>query len=164
MAIYSNKKNTFIKTCCKISFVIIWLLRPPLPLLLMSRLWPICIRCQGGPPMKEELRGKGPNCISNFHHHNINGGAVDNTVHDVTGRRSHVRAIYPWDIYDGNNKKQEFLWCKPSRRCMDWWKNRESKISWHCPFNEHYADENTVYILSQDSQIVSCNCLTSSRV
>jgi hypothetical protein len=28
---------------------------------------------------KEELRGRGSNSISNFHHHNINSGAVDNT-------------------------------------------------------------------------------------
>jgi hypothetical protein len=28
----------------------------------------------------------GPNSISKFHHHNINGGAVS-TIHDVTGRR-----------------------------------------------------------------------------
>jgi hypothetical protein len=29
--------------------------------------------------MKGELRWKGPNSISNFDHHNRNGGAVDDT-------------------------------------------------------------------------------------
>jgi hypothetical protein len=31
------------------------------------------------PSMKGELRWRGANSISKFHHHNINGGAVDNT-------------------------------------------------------------------------------------
>jgi hypothetical protein len=31
------------------------------------------------PPRKEELRGRESNSISNFPHHNINGGAVNNT-------------------------------------------------------------------------------------
>jgi hypothetical protein len=43
--------------------------------------------------VKEELQGRGSNGISNFHHHNINGGAVD-VIHDVTDK-SRVRAIYP---------------------------------------------------------------------
>jgi hypothetical protein len=30
--------------------------------------------------MKEELWGEGSNNVSNFHHHNINGGAVDDTL------------------------------------------------------------------------------------
>jgi hypothetical protein len=30
-------------------------------------------------PMKGELRWRGPSSISKFHHHNINGGAVDDT-------------------------------------------------------------------------------------
>jgi hypothetical protein len=34
---------------------------------------------QRSPPMKGELRLRGVNSISKFHHHNINGCAVDNT-------------------------------------------------------------------------------------
>jgi hypothetical protein len=37
---------------------------------------------------------RGTNSISNFDHHNINEGAVDNT-HDSTGRIL-VRDIYEW--------------------------------------------------------------------
>jgi hypothetical protein len=44
--------------------------------------------------MKGELRRRRANSISKFDHHYINGGAVDNTVHDVTGRRL-VSSIYP---------------------------------------------------------------------
>jgi hypothetical protein len=36
--------------------------------------------------MKGDLRGRGTNSISNFHHHNINGGSVS-TIHDVTGQK-----------------------------------------------------------------------------
>jgi hypothetical protein len=50
---------------------------PPLPL--MCRLSHIWIGCQRYPPRKEELRGRGSNSISNFHHHNTNGGDVDST-------------------------------------------------------------------------------------
>jgi hypothetical protein len=49
------------------------------PFTLMCRLSPIWIGCQRCPPRKEELRGRGPNSISNFYH-DINGGAVDNTL------------------------------------------------------------------------------------
>jgi hypothetical protein len=39
----------------------------------------IWIAWQRSSPMKGELRLRGPNSISKFHHHNINGGAVDDT-------------------------------------------------------------------------------------
>jgi hypothetical protein len=48
--------------------------------------------------MKGELQWRGANSISKFDHHNINGGAVDNTVHYVTGRRL-VSSICSRDIY-----------------------------------------------------------------
>jgi hypothetical protein len=48
--------------------------------------------------MQGELRWRGANSISQFDHHYINGGAVDNTVHDVTVRRL-VSSIYSCDIY-----------------------------------------------------------------
>jgi hypothetical protein len=42
---------------------------------------------QRSSPVKGELAvGRGPNSISKFDHHNINGGAVS-TIHEVTGRR-----------------------------------------------------------------------------
>jgi hypothetical protein len=52
----------------------------------MCRLCPIWIGCQRCPPRKEELRGRGSNSISNFHHHNINGGAVDNAWGTILGK------------------------------------------------------------------------------
>jgi hypothetical protein len=39
----------------------------------------IWIAWQRSSPMKGELRWRGANSISKFHHHNINGGAVDDT-------------------------------------------------------------------------------------
>jgi hypothetical protein len=39
----------------------------------------IWIAWQRSSPMKGELRWRGPNSISNFDHHNINGGAADDT-------------------------------------------------------------------------------------
>jgi hypothetical protein len=39
----------------------------------------VWIAWQRSPPMKGELRWRGANSISKFDHHNINGGAVDNT-------------------------------------------------------------------------------------
>jgi hypothetical protein len=39
----------------------------------------IWIAWQRSSPMKGELRWRGPTGISKFHHHNINGGAVDDT-------------------------------------------------------------------------------------
>jgi hypothetical protein len=38
-----------------------------------------CLTAQLCSPMKGELRWRGPNSISKFHHHNINGRAVDDT-------------------------------------------------------------------------------------
>jgi hypothetical protein len=45
----------------------------------------IWIAWQRSSPMKGELRWRGPSSISKFHHHNLNGGAVDCTLY-VTGR------------------------------------------------------------------------------
>jgi hypothetical protein len=47
--------------------------------------------------MKEELREKGSN-----------GGTVDNTVHDVTGR-SRVRAIYPCQSHIVNTVSESLV-------------------------------------------------------
>jgi hypothetical protein len=41
---------------------------------------------------------RGTNSISNFDYHNVNAGAVENTLHDITGR-SLVWELYPWDTY-----------------------------------------------------------------
>jgi hypothetical protein len=43
--------------------------------------------------MKGKLRRRGAKSISKFDHHDINGGAGDNILHDVTGRRL-VSSIY----------------------------------------------------------------------
>jgi hypothetical protein len=71
----------------------------------------VWIAWQRRPPMKGELWWRGVNSISKFDHHNIHGGAVANTVHDVTGRRL-VSSIYSWDIY-GWGRRQKCRWTNP---------------------------------------------------
>jgi hypothetical protein len=57
-------------------------LPPPLPLI--CRLCPLINGLKRRLPVKENLRWKGSNSNSNFHHRNINEGA--NNLHYVTGR------------------------------------------------------------------------------
>jgi hypothetical protein len=51
--------------------------RPPPPLPFMCWLCPIRNDIQRCTTVKENLRWKGPNSITNFHHHNIHEGAAD---------------------------------------------------------------------------------------
>jgi hypothetical protein len=81
-------------------------LPPPLPLI--CRLCPIRNGIKRRPPVKDNLRWKGSNSISNFHHHNINEGA-DN-LHYVTGRSVGISGLLSVPMSMGVSVPNELFW------------------------------------------------------
>jgi hypothetical protein len=66
-------------------------------LLYTVRACSIWIAWQRSSPMKGELRLRGANSVSKFHHHNINGGAVDDTCrHRSTPFMLNLGMRYLW--------------------------------------------------------------------
>jgi hypothetical protein len=84
----------------------------------------IWIAWQRRSPMKKELRWRGPSSISKFHHHNINGGAVDDIWHHrQTTCKLNLVMRYLWPALNNWFKLKSFFAIFPYK-----WRARRRRL------------------------------------